>query len=70
MHLENDERLLYSPCMKDYFIIHVECILSLFFFTEVIIKEYCVKIFFVSETYLVNLAADLWLYRKILVDMQ
>lgn len=44
MRLENDERLLYSPCMKDYFIIHVECILSLFF-TEVIIKEYYVKIF-------------------------
>lgn len=54
MRLENDERLLYSPCMKDYFIIHVECILSLFFFTELIIKENCVKIFFVSETYLVN----------------
>lgn len=44
MCLENDERLLYSLSMKDYFIIYVECIL-LFFFIEVIIKEYCVKIF-------------------------
>lgn len=44
MYLENDERLLYSLCMKDYFIIYVECILLFFFFIEVIIKEYCVKI--------------------------
>lgn len=54
------ERLFYNLC-RMYIVI--------FFFIELIIKEYCVKIFFVFEIYLVNLVVDLWFYRKILVDM-